>query len=475
MSTAFMNQDFLLSTPIARTLYHTHAKPMPIIDYHCHINPKQIAEDHVFADLTEAWLGGDHYKWRAMRANGIAERFITGDAQPFEKFLAWASTLPGLIGNPLYHWTHLELQRYFGIYEPLTPQTCQSIWERANQQLSGLSVREIIRRSKVTALCTTDDPADDLRWHQLLKRDPGSPCLVLPAFRPDKALNIDKPGFADYLTQLGKAADLRIDSLDSLKTALANRLQFFVKNGCKAADHGLDYMMCENDGDADAIFKKALGAEAVSLKEAEAFKTHLLCFLAQRYREHGIVMQLHFGAVRNNNPTAFYTLGPDTGFDAIWGAPNTGARLGALLGLMESQGGLPKTILYSLNPTDNAQIAAMIGCFQTAEHKGKIQHGSAWWFNDSKTGMTEQITNLANHTVLAHFIGMLTDSRSFLSYTRHEYFRRILCDTLGQWVEQGEYPRDMAYLGQVVADISYHNAVRYLGLETALNNQEGHE
>ena len=468
MSNAFMHQDFLLTTTIARTLYHTHAKPMPIIDYHCHIDPRQIAEDHVFRDLTEAWLGGDHYKWRVMRANGVEERFITGDASPYEKFEAWANTLPGLIGNPLYHWTHLELQRYFGISEPLTPETCQNIWERANAQLSGLSLREIIRRSKVKALCTTDDPAGDLRWHQTLRDDPDSPCLVLPAFRPDRTLNIDKPGFTDYLKTLGKAAGVPIDSLDALKTALNKRLTFFVEMGCKAADHGLDYMMCEANGNADAIFKKALSGEAVSLKEAEAFKTHLLCFLAQRYREEGIVMQLHFGAARNNNPIAFQTLGPDTGFDAIWGAPNTGAALGALLGRMESQGGLPKTILYSLNPTDNAQIAAMIGCFQTAEHKGKIQHGSAWWFNDSKTGMTEQIVNLANHSVLAHFIGMLTDSRSFLSYTRHEYFRRILCDMLGSWVEQGEYPRDMAYLGQVVKDISYHNAVRYLGLENNL-------
>ena len=469
MSVAFMDKDFLLTTSIARTLYHTHAKQMPVIDYHCHIDPQQIAQDHVFENLTQAWLFGDHYKWRVMRANGIKERFITGDASDYEKFEAWAQTLPGLIGNPLYHWTHLELQRYFGIFEPLTPATCKSIWERTGKQLPHLSVREIIRRSRVKALCTTDDPADDLRWHQALQDDKDSPCLVLPAFRPDKAMNIEKPGFIKYLKALGDAAGIAICSLDTLEAALDKRLDYFIRMGCRAADHGLDYVMCALDGDANAILQKAIRGDGISRLEAEAFKTHLLCFLAQRYVQKGIVMQLHFGAVRNNNPTAYKTLGPDTGFDAIWGAPNTGAHLGALLGSMEDRGGLPKTILYSLNPTDNAQIAAMIGCFQTSEHKGKIQHGSAWWFNDSKTGMTEQIVNLASHSMLSHFIGMLTDSRSFLSYTRHEYFRRIVCNLVGSWVERGEYPLDMAFLGQMVKDISYYNAVRYFGLENSLD------
>lgn len=464
MGKSFMDMDFLLSGEIARRLYHGHATNMPIIDYHCHIDPQQIYEDKVFADLTEVWLGGDHYKWRAMRSNGVAEEYITGTATtPYQKFEQWAATMPKLIGNPLYHWTHLELQRYFGIYEPLTPDTCRAIWERGNEQLKALSARAIIAKSKVKAICTTDDPADDLRWHKLIAEDKTFDCKVLPAFRPDKALNIDKPGFTDYLTRLGEAAGVSIDSVSALKEALRKRLDYFVSLGCRASDHGLDYIMYEQ-GDPDATLKKALGGQVVSREEADAYKTEVMAYLAGLYRERGVVMQMHYGAVRNNNPQAMADLGPDTGFDAIWGAPDSGAKLGALLGHMERQGGLPKTIIYSLNPTDNAQIGAIIGCFQRPEHPGWVQHGSAWWFNDTKTGMIEQITSLANLSVLGNFIGMLTDSRSFLSYTRHEYFRRILCDLIGGWVENGEYPCDMPLLGRMVEDISYNNTAAYFGL-----------
>lgn len=466
MSKPFMDNDFLLSGATARQLFHEHAAKMPIIDYHCHIDPRQICEDHVFEDLTEAWLGGDHYKWRAMRTCGVAEEYITGTSTTgWEKFQKWAEILPMLMGNPLYHWTHLELQRYFGIHEPLNADTAEAIWDKANAMLPKLSVRQIIKQSNVKVICTTDDPIDDLRWHQKLKEEQDLGVRVLPAFRPDKAMNIDKPGFAEYLEKLSQAADTAITSMDSLKAALQSRLAYFVSQGCLASDHGLDYIMYETGVDTDTVLIKALAGEPLTRQESDAFKTDILCFLAAQYRQHGVVMQLHYGAVRNNNPAAFQTLGADTGFDAIWGAADSGARLGALLGQMTDEGGLPKTIIYSLNPTDNAQIGSIIGCFQDGSTPGKVQHGSAWWFNDTKTGMQEQITGLANFSALGAFVGMLTDSRSFLSYTRHEYFRRVLCDLMGTWVDNGEYPANMAYLGKMVEDISYNNTRKYFGFQ----------
>ena len=466
MRKTFMDKDFLLSGETARGLYHGHAARMPVIDYHCHIDPREIYEDKPFEDLAQVWLGGDHYKWRAMRSNGVDERFITGDASPYEKFEQWAATMPLLIGNPLYHWTHLELQRYFDIYEPLSPATCREIWQNANEKLRSLSPRKIIEQSRVKLICTTDDPIDDLLWHKRLREDTSFSCRVLPAFRPDKLLNIDKPGFTDYLSALEKASGIKIKDMTSLKAALDQRLDFFSEMGCKAADHGLDHIVWMPGQDTEAVLRKALAGERLTAQEAEGFKTDLLRHLAKRYRRLGIVMQLHYGATRNNNPCAFKMLGPDTGFDAIGGGADSGIKLGGLLGAMESDGGLPRTIIYSLNPADNAQIAAMIGCFQSAEHPGKLQHGSAWWFNDTKTGMIEQMTNLANHSVFGRFIGMLTDSRSFLSYTRHEYFRRILCDLIGFWVDKGEYPADMEALGKMAEDISYNNAMAYFGLTT---------
>lgn len=461
MNKRFLQGDFLLDSQTAETLYHQHAAKMPIIDYHCHIDPRQIYEDKPFDNLSDLWFQGDHYKWRAMRSCGVAEQYITGGADPDEKFQQWANILPRLIGNPLYHWAHLELQRYFGIDLPLGPRTYQEIWKKANQKMSSMSPRRIIEQSNVEVICTTDDPADDLRWHQLLQADESLSCQVFPAFRPDKALGINLPGFPDYLRKLSDSSKIVISSLDKLKQALTARLDAFCRLGCRTADHGLDYVIFEESLDADAIFQKALIGQAVAQKEADAFKTNLLCFLASQYRQRGMVMQLHFGAIRNCNPAAFDALGPDTGFDAIWGKADSGKNLAGLLGTIEKDGGLPKTILYSLNPQDNAQLDAIIGCFQTGECPGKLQHGSAWWFNDSITGMTEHIINLANFSALGHFIGMLTDSRSLLSFTRHEYFRRILCNIIGQWVDKGEYPRDMDTLGHLIEDICYHNAKRY--------------
>lgn len=466
MSKAFMDKDFLLHSETAKTLYHQHAAKMPIIDYHCHIDPREIYEDKVFSSLSEVWLGGDHYKWRAMRSNGVPESKITGkDSTPYEKFEQWARTLPRLVGNPLYHWTHLELQRYFDVQEPLSPDNMKEVWDKANSLLPTLSARQIIKQSKVKAICTTDDPADDLKWHKQLRDDKNMDCKVYPAFRPDKVLNIEKPGYLDYIRKLSMSSDVEITSFESLTHALEKRLNYFESLGCRAADHGLDYIMYNTGHEARDVMAKALKGEAVSQEEADAYKTQLMVFLSQEYRKRGIVMQLHYGAVRNNNPAAFKALGPDTGFDAIWGKADSGRNLGLLMGSMEQSGGLPRTIIYSLNPTDNAQIAAMIGCFQSDEVPGKIQHGSAWWFNDTKRGMQEQIANLADFSVLANFIGMLTDSRSFLSYTRHEYFRRILCQLLADWVDGGEYPRDMAFLGKMVEDICYNNTVNYFNME----------
>lgn len=459
----FMDEDFLLSTDTAKKLYHEHAKKMPIVDYHCHINPKDIYDDVIYDNLSQVWLGGDHYKWRAMRANGIEERYITGnDTTAYEKFEKWAETVPKLIGNPLYHWTHMELKRYFDIEDILSPKTCKKIWDTANERLKDLSVRKIIEKSNVKLICTTDDPVDDLRWHKYIREDKSFNVKVLPAFRPDKALNIDKPGFVEYIKKLGDICGINIKTVDDVKTALASRIEYFVKMGCKAADHALDYIVYrKKDVNLDAALQAALDGKAIDQEKADEYKAELLMFCAAQYKQHKIVMQLHYGTLRNANPVAFAKLGPDSGFDAICGYDKSGVALGALLGALEASDSLPKTIIYSLNPTDNALIDSVIGCFQSHEIPGKIQHGSAWWFNDTKTGMMEHMINLANYSVLPNFIGMLTDSRSFLSYTRHEYFRRILCDLLGKWVENGEYPADMEVLGKIVEDICYNNTVRY--------------
>ena len=463
----FLDKDFLLETETAKRLYHDHAAKMPIIDYHCHINPQEIAENHMFRNITEAWLGGDHYKWRMIRTNGVPEEFITGkSSSDREKFQKFAEALPRAIGNPLYHWTHLELARYFDVTEPLTADSAERIWNICNEKLAQpeFSVQGIIKKSNVKVICTTDDPADDLKWHQKIKDDGSCPAKVLPAMRPDAAMRIDKSGWAPYMKRLSEVSGVNIGTMEDIRQALGKRIEFFAQMGCKASDHALEYVFCRevDESELDKIVAKALKGETLTVAEIEAYKTALLLYLAKEYSARDWGMQIHYSAMRDNNSRRFKELGPDTGFDSI-GSYSCGEGLVALLDAMESRNILPRTILYSLNPSDNALIATIIGSFQGPEVPGKIQQGSAWWFNDTKTGMEAQLTNIANLSVLGNIVGMLTDSRSFLSYTRHEYYRRILCNWLGNLVEKGEYPDDMEFLGKIVEDISYNNAARYFG------------
>ena len=464
----FMNEDFLLQSETAKTLYHDYAAKMPIIDYHCHINPQEIAENRQFENITQVWLGGDHYKWRLIRANGAKEEEVTGSAPDRVKFQRFAEALPRAIGNPLYHWTHLELKRYFGCDLPINADTAEEIWNLCNEKLKtpALSVRGIIEQSNVRAIATTDDPADSLIWHQKIKDDPTCKVTVVPAFRPDKAVNLEKPGFAAYIATLGEAAGVSISTIGDLYSALEKRIAFFAEMGCRASDHGLDYCVYRPDtaNKAGEIFKKALAGEALTIEEIETYKTALLIFFGRQYHKFGWVMQIHYNALRNNNTRMFERLGPDTGYDAI-ASYNCTAELMQFLNSLEVTGELPKTVLYSLNPNDNAALDAIAGTFQSPEIPGKIQHGSAWWFNDTLKGMEEQLRTSASIGVIGNFIGMLTDSRSFLSYTRHEYFRRLVCNIIGGWVENGEYPADMAYLGQMVQDISYNNTARFFGFD----------
>ncbi len=463
---AFMDQDFLLSTDTAKRLYHDYAEKMPIIDYHCHINPQEIAQDRSFDNITQVWLGGDHYKWRQMRSNGVEEAYITGDATDREKFQKWAETLEKAIGNPLYHWSHLELQRYFDCNTPLTGRTAEEIWNLCNEKLHdpALSVRGIIKQSNVRLICTTDDPIDSLEWHKKIAEDKDFDVKVLPAWRPDKAMNLEKPDYPDYISKLEAASGISIHSFADLKEALRSRLAFFDSMGCKVSDHGLNYVMYQPapEEEIEAIFTKRLSGIMPSPDEELKFKTAFMIFAGREYHRLGWVMQLHYGAKRDNNRKMYQKLGPDTGYDCI-NTYGPSAQLADFLNALSETDELPKTILYSLNPGDNAAIGTIIGCFQDSGAVGKIQHGSAWWFADNKTGMIEQMTSLANLGLLSNFVGMLTDSRSFLSYTRHEYFRRILCDLIGSWVENGEYPCDFEVLGKIVQDISYNNAARYFG------------
>ena len=460
----FMGKDFLLSNETAKHLYHDYAEKMPIIDYHCHISQKEIYDNKQFSTITEVWLGGDHYKWRQMRANGIDEKYITGDASDLDKFKAWAKTLSHLIGNPLYHWSHLELQRYFGIYEPLTEDNAEEIFNKCNEVLKTLTVRKILEDSKVNIVCTTDDPCDDLATHKLLQEDKTMKTLVVPCFRPDKANNIEKVDYLDYVKKLETASGMSIKSFKDLCAAIDSRIEFFASMGCRASDHALEYVMYEpaSEEKVEEIFAKRLGGEMVTRKEELIFKTAFMRHLASVYTRKGWAMQLHYGCKRDNNKKMFDILGPDTGYDTINNyAPSS--EMADFLNSLNVEGNLPRTIIYSLNPNDNAAIVTTMNCFQGDGIKGKLQHGSAWWFNDHKKGMQEQMETLANDGMLANFIGMLTDSRSFLSYTRHEYFRRILCDFIGTLVENGEYPNDDKVLKEIVEDISYNNAVNYLG------------
>ena len=464
----FMDEDFLLSTQTAQKLYHEHAEKTPILDYHCHINPEEIAKDRQFENITQVWLGGDHYKWRQMRSNGVDEKYITGDAPDREKFQKWAETLEKAIGNPLYHWSHLELKRYFGYDGCLNGETAEEVWNLCNEKLKTpeMSVRNLIRQSGVTLLCTTDDPADSLEWHKVIAEDDSFEVQVLPAWRPDKAMNIEKPDYADYLKKLGTAAEIEIHTFADLKAALKKRMAFFDSMGCRASDHALEYVMYAraSDEEVETIFAKRLGGEMLTKAEELKFKTAFMLFVGKEYARLGWAMQLHYGCKRDNDVKRFRKLGPDTGYDCIDNYAPSG-QMADFLNALNASDELPKTIIYSLNPNDNAAIGTILGCFQDSGAIGKIQQGSAWWFNDHKTGMIEQMTSLANLGLLGNFIGMLTDSRSFLSYTRHEYFRRILCELIGGWVENGEYPSDMKVLGKMVEDISYNNAVRYFGFD----------
>ena len=466
--TPFLSEDFLLSTPTARTLYHDYAEQMPIVDYHCHVSPQEIYEDRHFQNITEVWLSGDHYKWRLMRSNGVDEYYITGDAPAREKFQKFAEALPRAIGNPMYHWCHLELKNYFGYTGVLNGETAQEVWDLTCKKLAqaDMGVRGLIEKSNVCFVGTTDDPIDSLEWHKKIAEDPTIQTIVGPSFRPDKALNIDKEGWKDYIGTLSQVSGVQIDSLETLKKALSLRLEHFAANGCKASDHGLDHMFFEavSDEEADAILKKGLAGEKVTANEAAALKTTLLIFCAKEYHRLDMVMQIHYNCLRNPNSTMFKKLGPDTGFDCI-GPDNGSAALAKLLDVLYADNALPRTILYSLDAADNTFLDTLLGAFQGNEIAGKIQHGSAWWFNDNKQGMRDQLISLANLSILGNFVGMLTDSRSFLSYTRHEYFRRILCDLIGSWVENGEYPADTETVGGLVKDISCRNAIGYFKLE----------
>ena len=462
-----ITDKFMLKNKTAQKLFFEYAKDMPIIDYHCHINPQEIYEDRKFKSITQIWLGGDHYKWRLMRSNGVPENEITGDADDYTKFSAFAEMLPKAIGNPMYHWCHLELKRYFGFDGVLNGDTAKEVYELCNKKLQNgdMTVRSIIKESNIKMIGTTDDPTDDLSWHKKLKEDKSFDVLVCPTFRPDKAVNIDKPGFAEYVKKLSIVCGAEITDLDGIKAALAKRLDYFCELGCRATDHGLDYVVYEptNSFAVNNIFTKALSGGHISRLEADQYKTEIMLFLGEKISEKGIVMQLHYGAQRNTNTKMFNFLGADTGFDCI-SVKNCGEALTGFLNALETKGKLPKTIIYSLNPNDNEFIDTVLGCFQGTEAAGKIQHGSAWWFNDTKSGMEAQIKSLANLSLLGNFVGMLTDSRSFLSYTRHEYFRRILCSIIGEWVENGEYPEDFATLKGIVEGISYYNAEKYFNI-----------
>lgn len=461
----FMDRDFLLDTPTARTLYHEEAAHLPIIDYHCHLNPKEIADDHRFRSITELWLGGDHYKWRALRANGVDERYITGDADDWEKFEKWAETMPYCMRNPLYHWTHLELRTAFGICDILNPGTARQIYDRCNEMLASpeFSARGLMRHYHVEVVCTTDDPADTLEHHQSI-RESGFGVKVLPTWRPDKALAVDKPqDFSTYMTRLGEAANVEVNSYQALIDALQKRHDFFAQQGCRLSDHGISHFPWRKctESQANTILQKALAGKQVSMEESEQFATALLLELARMDARSGWTQQFHYGPMRNTNSRMFSRLGPDAGYDSI-GTQDTSESMARFLDALDSEDLLAQTILYCINPSDNEMLATMVGNFQQAPMPGKIQMGSGWWFNDQLDGMERQMNALSLQGLLSRFVGMLTDSRSFLSYPRHEYFRRCLCRMVGRDVEDGLLPEsEMPFIRQMVRDISYYNAKRY--------------
>lgn len=451
---AFINDDFMLKNKTAKRLFFDFAKDMPIIDYHCHLQPQMIAENKNFKNAFDLFLGGDHYKWRQMRSNGIPEEMITGEGDEYEKFKEFAKTMPYLIGNPLFHWTHLELKRYFDIDDILSEETCKSIWDRVNACLEKDEFRpkQLIERSNVSVVCTTDDPADTLEYHRALK---DFKTKIYPAFRPDKAVEIAKETFIPYIEKTG------VKSYDELLKWITERIEFFHEHGCRLSDHALEYVPFAL-GDAAKVFEKRLNGGTVTREEENVFKTAVLKHCAKEYTRLGWAMQLHIGALRNNNSKMYKKLGADTGFDSL-NDLCIAEDLSKFMDCLEVDDCLPKTILYTLNPKDNYVLGTMLGNFQKAPFKSKIQFGSGWWFNDQRDGMESQMCALANLGMLSRFVGMLTDSRSFVSYPRHEYFRRIFCNLIGKWVEEGEYPCDMKYLEEIVKGVCYNNAKEYFG------------
>ncbi len=475
---AFMDKDFLLETETAKHLFHDYAENMPLVDYHCHISPREIYEDRRFNNLTEVWLGGrmpdgsyfgDHYKWRVMRSNGVSEDYVTGDKPDYERFLKFVEALEMAIGNPMYHWCNLELHQFFGYDKPLMPENAKEVWDLCCDKLRNdpdLTVRGIIRKANVAMIGTTDDPADSLEWHKKIAADPTITVKVCPSFRPDKAININKAGFTEYIKKL--AASVGKETLETaadVMAALTERLEFFASLGCRASDHGLDYIPFRpaDAAEVNAIYQKVMQGGDVSTEEAEKYQTAVLMHLGKEYHRLNIAMQLHYSCKRNANARMYKLLGPDTGYDMI--AQNScGGDIADLLSALDETGECPKTILYSLNSTDFDQLGTLLGCFQSDETIGKMQLGSAWWFLDTKSGMEAQMRSFANLSLLGNFVGMLTDSRSFLSYARHDYFRRIFCNLVGNWVENGEYPDNDASLKKIVEGVSYKNAERYFCL-----------
>ncbi len=458
----FLSRDFLLDGEAARRLYYEHAEKMPIFDFHCHLSPKEIYEDKTYRSLTEVWLGGDHYKWRLMREAGVAEELVTGDAPDREKFKAYAAVMPYAIGNPIYAWTHLELRRFFGIDQILSPETADEIYDEANEKLRTLTARKMILMSNVRALCTTDDPVDSLEYHALLAQDRSFPVEVHPSFRPDKAIKIEQESFLPWLGELSRVVGEKIDTYKKLIGALTLRAYYFDEVGCVCADHGLDggveYLPATEE-ECERIFAKALQGAPITAEERRKYKGAILVALGKIYHKLGWAQQYHIGALRNNSARNFRALGPDTGFDAM-DDRSYAADLSGLLSALDETDELPKTILYPLNPRDQEMLAALMNCFQGGI-PGKIQLGSGWWFNDQKDGMQRQMEALMQVGLISRFVGMLTDSRSFTSYPRHEYFRRILCSKLGALLENGEFPYDLDFVGKIVEDICYNNAAAY--------------
>ena len=463
MSTPFINDNFLLENKFAEELYHNYSKNQPIIDYHNHLSPQFIAEDKIFDNITQIWINGDHYKWRAMRTLGINEQFITGNGSDKDKFMNWAKAVPYTMRNPLYHWTHLELARYFDIHDLLNEKSAEKIYMEASAKINSAeySTQNLLRKVNAEFVCTTEDPIDTLEYHQQLAKNPFG-TKVSTAFRPDKAILISNDGYNSYVDTLGEVAGISISSYSDLCTALSNRIDFFDKNGCKLCDHGLDQIYFENftESEVNTIFKKKRDSKEISNEEALKFQTAILLFLSETYHQYGWVQQFHLGALRNNNERMHRILGPDTGWDSIGDYPQA-QKLSRFLNALDRKDKLTKTIIYNLNPADNEVMATMIGNFNDGSVKGKVQFGSGWWFLDQKDGMTKQLNALSNMGLISCFIGMLTDSRSFLSFPRHEYFRRILCNLLGDEIKRGELPNDMEWIGKMVSDISYNNAKEY--------------